>query len=204
MTIFISVCLYFLGLMLFRQDPVYALKVCSGNGISIIILITVVSLYIVESRLSKKITLWPAAISFIICFWAGGRSGIISSFIILFGISYLCLKNKKFIRLFYLTSFYLFLVLITIFFYDYLSDVYFFKSPLARFDSHSLAEEPRLLMWANYFNNLNLENFIFGANVRNDPWPEKVLYNFDYHNSFINLHSNTGLFGFFIFLLIGY
>ena len=202
MTVFIFVCLYFLGLMLFRQDPVYTLKVCSGNGISMILLVSTVSLYIVRHRLQRAIILWPAAISFLICFWAGGRSGIISSFIILFGINYLKLKNKKFTRLFYLTSFYLFLALITFSFYDYLRDFYFFKAPLSRFANHSLSEEPRFLIWANYFNNLDLERFIFGVNTGNDPWPEKVLYNFDYHNSFIFLHSKTGIFGFFILLLM--
>jgi hypothetical protein len=201
MTLFIFICLYFLGLMLFRQDPIYALKVCSGNGISMIVLFALVALYIVRHRLQCAIILWPAAISFLICFWAGGRSGIISSFIILFGISYMKLKGRKFTKLFYLTSFYLILTLATFFFYDYLRDIYFFKAPLSRFANHTLAEEPRFLMWANYFNNLDLERFIFGVNIMNDPWPEKVLYNFDYHNSFINLHSKTGIFGFLIFLL---
>jgi len=52
-----------------------------------------------------------------------------------------------------------------------------------------------LNMWANYFNNLDISRVIFGANVVEDPWPEGEINEYNYHNSFINLHLQTGLMG---------
>lgn len=203
MFIFICLSLYFLSIIFSLEDPIYALKVCSGNGISIMMIVTTIALYISRYVSEKKILIWPAFSNFLICFWAGGRSGFFSSLIILIGVCYLCTKNKRI----FLWSFFLFSTVMLFFslvFFDYLKHVYFFKALFERFDNHSLLNDPRLQIWSNYFNNLDLSRFIFGVNFKRDPWPGGEILNFDYHNSFINLVAQTGLFGFFILLLTSY
>lgn len=203
MFIFICLNLYFVSMIFSLENPIYALKVCSGNGISYMMIITTIALYISRYMSEKKILIWPAVSNFLICFWAGGRSGIFSSLIIFLGICYIAVKNKK---IFYTFFFVISAVLIStgFIFYDYLREFYFFKVPFDRFATHSLLNDPRIQIWSNYFINLDFSRFIFGANIKNDPWPDGTILNYDYHNSFINLHANTGIYGFFLILLACY
>ncbi len=60
----------------------------------------------------------------------------------------------------------------------------------------------RMDIWANYFNNLDIFHFIFGANIFNDPWAEKEILAYNYHNSFISLHSKIGFMGLITMALI--
>ena len=60
----------------------------------------------------------------------------------------------------------------------------------------------RLTMWKNYFNNLDMSRVIFGVNVTEDPWPEGEIFEYNYHNSFINLHLQTGMMGLMTLALI--
>ena len=60
----------------------------------------------------------------------------------------------------------------------------------------------RMMMWTNYFNNLDIFRFIFGVNVVEDPWPEGDIFEYNYHNAFINLHLQTGFMGLITIALI--
>jgi len=54
--------------------------------------------------------------------------------------------------------------------------------------------DPRIFIWSNYFNNLDVVKVFFGANVHTDPWPDGAIYAYNYHNIFIHLHLQTGVF----------
>ena len=53
-----------------------------------------------------------------------------------------------------------------------------------------------------YFQNLNLIKLIFGVNPKTEYWPNGELLNYNYHNSFIALHSQTGFFGLLIIFIL--
>jgi hypothetical protein len=79
----------------------------------------------------------------------------------------------------------------------------FFRNAIDLYQARSVeGPDPRIEMWANYFNNLDLFRVIFGANILTDPWPKGKLFAYDYHNSFINLHSQTGFMGLIVLALI--
>ena len=91
---FYSLVVYFLLLMLTGVDPNSALKHTSWNGISMIMLIACISLYIILSMENKKIDLKPAFCTLVISIWAIGRSGITSSFVLLLGLFFVKIRAK--------------------------------------------------------------------------------------------------------------
>ena len=68
--------------------------------------------------------------------------------------------------------------------------------------SETIESSSRSTMWANYFDNLDFSRIIFGVNLETDPWDEGITNEFNYHNSFINLHIQTGIVGLLIIMLM--
>ena len=60
----------------------------------------------------------------------------------------------------------------------------------------------RLSYWEYYFSNLDISRLIFGVNVVEDPWPAGEINEYNYHNSFIHLHLQTGFMGLITIALI--
>lgn len=195
--IFYSLSFYFLILMFTGVSGFSALKYCSHNGISIVILIACISLYIILSNENKKISLVPAVFTALISIWGIGRSGIISSLILLFGLFFVTFqaKAKNFFILIIFISYliYLFQEAFLGFAIDYLYAGNAIENYIIR--AGTLEEEARIGMWSNYFYNLDIFRFVFGVNVVEDPWSDKVINEYNYHNSFISFHSQTGLMG---------
>jgi hypothetical protein len=200
--VFYGLCIYFVVLMLAGVKPEDAL-VCSHNGISMMMLVACISLYIILSMENKNIDLIPALITLLISIWAIGRSGIVSSIVLLVGLFFLKLRAKPkyiYIVLIFLFVAYLFRDVL----YMSAMDHPFFRNAIDRFLLRSTEEGPdaRVAIWANYFNNLDILRVIFGANVLTDPWPEGKVLAYNYHNSFINLHLQTGFMGLMVMALI--
>ncbi|MFA4934060.1 MAG: hypothetical protein WC574_06505 [Candidatus Omnitrophota bacterium] len=198
--VFYGLASYFLMLM-FTGVPGYAaLKYCSRNGISMVILVACVSLYIILSMEKKKIDLKPAFLTLVISIWGIGRSGIVSSLVLFLGLLFISFRAKlKFI-------YYAIICLFIAYFAwsKFAMDYSFFRN--AR-DSFIVGEEVkkdpvRWAMWTNYFNNLDTSRVIFGVNVVKDLWPEGEINEYNYHNSFINLHLQTGFMGLMTLILI--
>ncbi|MBU4446270.1 hypothetical protein KJ656_14510, partial [bacterium] len=87
---------------------------------------------------------------------------------------------------------------------NYVLDSPFFSAAISNYLAKDIGEGPdvRIDIWANYFNNLDIFRLIFGVNVYQDPWPEKEFLAYNYHNSFINLHLQTGFMGLITIALI--
>ena len=66
----------------------------SVNGISIVMLVACISLYIILSRGNKKIDLIPALVTLVISIWGVGVSGIISSFVLFLGLLFVRIRSK--------------------------------------------------------------------------------------------------------------
>jgi len=203
--VFYGLAVYFLMLMLAGVD--LTLTMGSTNIISIAILIACISLYIILSRENKKIDLKPALFTLAISIWGLGRSGIISSFVLLLGLIYAKIRaNRKY---FYVMIIFLIIFLLSAYwFFDYLykfvMDCSFLRKAIdfnvQRYTRN--ASDPRFNYWTYYFNNLNLSRLIFGVNAAEVPWPDGEINEYNFHNSFIHLHLQTGLMGLVTMVLI--
>lgn len=192
--VFYGLAAYFLMLMLTGVD--LRSTIGSSNGVSIAILSACIALYIILSRESKKIDLKPAIVAVAISIWGLGRGGIISSIVLLFGLIFIKMRSKK--------IFFLSMIIILIIAYKYqdvvldkLMDYSLFRKPIevnVQKWTKGLAN-PRFTFWTNYYDNLDISRLLFGVNVIEDPWIEGAENDYNYHNSFINLHIQTGFMG---------
>ena len=133
----------------------------------------------------------------VISIWGIGRSGIASSLVLLLG---LLLSNFELNKIYIYYFSYLFVYCLFIssdvlfeFAMDYLHVGNAINHYLGR--KMETYDSQRWTMWTNYFNNLDIFRLIFGVNVFEDPWPEGEINEYNYHNSFINLHLQTGFMG---------
>ncbi len=192
----------FLYYIFIGADPDETLKVVSHNGVSMMMLVSCISYYIVVRQNEEKLYVWPAFLTLIISIWGIGRSGILSSFILFIGILLIKYNPKRILLI--LVSFPVFFILMSYEkFIDLSLNFSFLSGSILNILVKSEGDEPRLEIWENYFQNLDTFRLIFGANTKTDPWPDGEFLAYNYHNTFINLHSQTGFMGLVtIFILI--
>jgi hypothetical protein len=199
--IFYTLALYFFILMLLGVSGEFALKWSSSNGISTVMLISCISLYIIRRFDKQEIDLKPALITLIISIWGIGRGGILSSFVLFLGLLFIKYNTKKIYIYFILAiscSFFGIIYIYSDWFFDFALNNSFFSNAMIRFIERGgefSESSARSSMWENYFNNLDVFRIIFGVNVETDPWEDGIQNEFNYHNSFINLHLQTGIIG---------
>lgn len=193
---------YFIFKMLSGVEGKSALTLTSYNGISILMLVACISFYIIRFLENKELDIKPAIITFFISVWGIGRSGILASFMLLIGLLYVKSRSKR--RFFFI----LLLCLILIFiFIDGIREFFinhsFFSDTIEiSMNRIEAKESSRLILWRNYWENLDLYRLIFGVNVLEDPWLDGEMNMYNYHNSFIHLHLQTGLMGLVVFGII--
>ena len=179
--------------------PDFALKYSSFNGISVLMLVACISLYIIKNINSRKIDLVYAVVAVIISIWAIGRSGIISSFVLLFGLLLIKLKSKpKYFYIVALLSVIAFLVVIKC--SEYISQYINIQNAIDYALNKESLTSNRAEIWGNYFNNLDVVSIIFGTDAYKDPYVSDWYHN--YHSSYVNLHALAGLMGLVIMGLI--
>lgn len=196
---FYGISAFFIKQIITGVESTYSLQFSSFNGISISILVPCVALYIILSINNDKIILLPALIALIISIWGIGRSGIISSAILVSGLFFLKLRTEpKFI------IFAIFSCLIFILFFTYTGMVFTdninIENAIYYFTERLIFSHERYEIWSNYFNKLELSSIIFGSDVHQDEYMASWFYN--YHNSFIALHSYTGFMGIITIILM--
>jgi hypothetical protein len=189
-------------LMLAGVDGYSALKFSSWNGISMVMLVACISLYIILSMENKKIDLKPALFTLVISIWGIGRSGIASSFVLLLGLIFVRLRAKP--KYIYYVIICLFIAYLFYALSMFVMDYSIFGNAIDHYLTRKIETGPseRWTMWTNYFNNLDISRVIFGVNVVEDPWPEGLINEYNYHSSFINLHLQTGFMGLITLALI--
>jgi hypothetical protein len=173
-------------------DPRDVFSHTSYNSISIILIMSCIVTYILNYIGNKKITVFPAVLTCLFCVWAIGRGGVVSSFFLLLGILYCKYPGmgKKYL---------LFLSVPLLFFfsntsYESLIDYFSFLDAVSLAIDRSSQVEPRLIIWNEYVSNLKLYDYIFGVNIfeRSGQALSDVAFNF--HNSFLSLHSRVGFY----------
>jgi hypothetical protein len=197
---------YFLLIMLSGYDPISILTT-SSNSISTMMIIACIFLHITLHMENKEINLIPALLTVFFSIWGLGRAGIAASLMLLLGLLFVKQRNNR--KYLYITIIILFIFFI--FIYWFFDDLYMLamdNSILRNAIDHNVqrwtreSADPRFSYWENYFSNLDISRLIFGANVVEDPWPDGEINEYNYHNSFIHLHSQTGLMGLITMVLI--
>ena len=207
---FYCMAIYFFYLISQSTDPMKAIF-SSQNGISQMMFAGAISFYIISNRLNRKIDLKPAFVTLLISIWAVGRSGILVSLVLLFGLMFLKTK-RKLTRAIFLCSIVSIIIFMAIPFYgdkaliawfyglfDYSFSVNAILNYSKSFDSTYTGRSDII---GYYFQNLDIFRIFFGVNPRTEYWPGGEFLNYNYHNSFIQMHSQIGFFGLIIIILL--
>jgi len=195
---FLIYCIYFAFLMLQGVHPDNVFSSVSRNNISIIMIIQTLLLYISDTQNNSDIKLIPSVITVIFSFWGIGRSGIITSLVLLLGIVIINLfyqkSSKKKVKFFgaIIVVTVLTMILVT-FYYDVL-----FSKALNRSMLMGLVDTNRNRIIGEYYHILgsSFASILFGVPL----FTSSIFSFYDYnlHNSFLRLHAYYGLFGFLI------
>ena len=187
---------YFLFLMITGVNPNFALgeSFSSRNGVSVI-LINITVLYILIDYKNKKIPsiILPLFV-FLICVWTLSRAGIVCSFIVLFASFLLRFKSKKTISekfKFFFKSVLAFLLPILINLKFLINEITpLIEASIGRGFSFTADERADFLNF--YIDNMDMNYLLFGLYLKGTGLFSE---NSNAHNSFIQLHSLTGIFG---------
>ena len=180
--IFYLILSYFFYLWLFLNISPQLWLIGSENRVSTFIIFWGVLLSALQYKYYRKVDIIPLIFIFIICIGSNGRSGIMSSGILLLGSIWL--KNKK---IFFATIITLFIVLSP--YLELILSLYFNEFYLEGFDNNS-----RNWVLNTYINNMNFFDFFIGVDYQ---IIEKIT-TISLHNSFLSIHSTYGIGLFFI------
>ncbi len=201
---FYLITLFFLCflLMIYGINPNQFFPKSSRNTFSWLVLTGASLFYFIYSRNNalNSYPIWPALLGFLISLWGQGRSGIITTCILLCGVVFCNLgfqKNWK--KVLYASGILVFFVFVAFLFIHFRgADI---SNVIARFSREGLRETQRISIIKNYLENITtMKAAVFGFNIKNDPFMEH--WNFNLHNSFLQLHYRIGISGFFLILLI--
>jgi hypothetical protein len=176
----------------------------SRNAVSWLFIVYAAIFYIVVDKLSLTVPVLPAIIAVFFSVVSYGRSGIISSFTLLFSILLLNFhrnwKNSKFYIVIAFFSILLTFIIVNV--PNTGNIVRDFGGYFTRLQVQGLSDEMgREYIWRSYFHRMNVTRFLFGVNPKLDPSAAQFRYN--YHNSWIQLHVSLGIVSIvFMFLVI--
>lgn len=164
----------------------------SYNYISVYSLLPIIMYYFFVEKYNEKISLYPAVIGVIVCVLGYGRGGILTSFLILFGVETRIILfdgRKVTLRKIIMMEIVLFSALLFALFYDKFANVIFFEKLL----KYGLDSRGRSELWGGYIREAlkNWESFIFGTNATSVP--ELSDFNGNVHNSILNVHLYNGI-----------
>ena len=158
----------------------------SRNYISFYLIITVIPYYLISFKNRLNPSYIPSLITVALCFYSFGRSGIVSSLLILSSV--IIYYNKGFKLIYYVTFFSSIIA--------FLISTYLFEefSSLKKFsDLESfLSDGGRSTIVSSYLNNLDFFKVVFGVDVNQD-LPNQIAKYGHVHSSYINFHSAVGL-----------
>lgn len=154
----------------------------SYNHLSVLMIFLATMLYLENHRNNEKLNIIPSIITLIICLYATGRSGIISSSLLVFSVIIIEYSKPRHIFIIGLSVF------IALFmFSNYVIE--FWKAGTIKFYEQGFSEEGRLTILNFFLNNINLKSIIFGVDFKN----LFIYEDLTTHNSFLSLHSRFGL-----------
>lgn len=177
----------------------------SRNYHSIVIIYHLILLYIATHTSGRKISLFPAILTFLISILSVGRAGIIVSAFILLGVlTYIILEKDK-EKFFPIRIKWLFIITLLIIVLMFTSLSIFenvYEKYFQRLHSQGLTDPARLTLIKEYLGNLqeSFSNILLGVPIYGNKVFES--YGNNLHNSYLRLHSNFGLIGFIAFAVL--
>lgn len=172
----------------------------SENYVSIILIMNIVTIYIVKFRQKEKIPLLPAFLGFFISILAIGRSGIITTLLILLLVIWFNWKTlSRFKKNFYILIVLLPLIVLVTLNWDLINLIFNNMSVFEKFSNRGIDSPSRDIIKRTYLANINVTTFFTGYNYTNNYWFQH--YGLNPHNSYIRLHYFSG-FAFFIIMPI--
>lgn len=172
----------------------------SFNYVSVIS-IYIASLYYISSVSDgRRITLIPAVIVFLICLAAIGRSGIISSALLLLSIAFALLRSKSSLAFqVALLGGGIFLLLNAGIIIETVSEGV--DGMLVQFERKGFESLARQFILIEYWDRLDFYTMIFGVDPRAISFAYSAREGMTLHNSYLAMHSTYG-FGFFIIIFV--
>ena len=197
--VFCGISLLFIYFIIIGASPNNIFINTSQNTISVIMIIQCLILYISCIKNGKPISFIPAFVTFSISLWGLGRSGIISSGLLM-GLSLILKMKEKQVNLknilFVSLGLGIFLFLVY-YFYDYLYEFLLSKA-IIHFSDKGITDASREMVLKHYFSDINLKNVFFGEKLHGDYVFESL--NRNLHNSFLKLHAFFGIIGIMVIL----
>ncbi len=153
------------------------------------IFITIVYTFLVYTQ-EKKIVIVPSILTFLLCVFANGRGGLVSSLVLLVGLILVRLHEVKKKNLRYVSVFCV--ILVAIFAYQYVLNIYETSYVFERVRDKGLDDNARSMLWIDYLDHLDFSNILFGYDYSDNFLFQAFRSN--PHNSYIKMHSIAGIF----------
>lgn len=180
--------LYYL-LVVSRQDAMELFVYSSGALVSAILLPLTVTIAYLEYRDSSRISLMPSFLVAILVLNTTSRTGVICSLLLLSIIFFAGIRNVKNSAVKVIIN--ALFVVAAIYYFQRLFSSITNMDIYSKFSEKGVDNEDRALIWFSYFNDNTLQNWLFGVNAS----MRSILNAFpnNMHNSFINLHMQSGI-----------
>ncbi|XCP85373.1 O-antigen ligase family protein [Roseburia hominis] len=189
----------------FRGGYASTILISSGNYVSVLLVLSCAYYYLCIQNSNHEFRIFdilPAMLSFLLSIWARGRGGILSCSVLL-----------VLILVYYLRSYaqkstrnYIIMAIAVIIFLAVMSfrNVNIFDSfmNLGKWQSRGTDNTAREIIWGSYFNKTkeSIVYLFFGTPLKYIP--VIVSYNYNTHNSFLQLHACNGLIALLAFLIV--
>ena len=191
--------------MITGVNPNFALgdSSSSRNGVSVILINILVLSMLIDFKNQKPPSIILPLFVFLICVWTLSRAGIVCSFIVLFASFLLRIQSKPT----YQDKFKFFIKAISVLILPILLNLKFIineVTPLIQASvgrGFSFTADERADFLNFYIDNMDMNYLLFGLYLKGSGL---FSANSNAHNSFIQLHSVTGIFGLLVILLITY
>ena len=152
------------------------------------IFITIVYTFLVYTQ-EKKIVIVPSILTFLLCVFANGRGGLVSSLVLLVGLVLVRLHEVKKKNLRYVLV--LCVILVAILAYQYVLNIYETSDVFERVRDKGLDDDARTMLWIDYLDHLDFSNILFCYDF-SDNYLFQAFRN-NPHNSYIKMHSIAGI-----------
>lgn len=153
----------------------------SYNHISVLMIFLVSMKYIEDYRNKKKLSVIPAIIVVITSLYATGRSGILSSLLLLFFVVSTQYSSRKYV-------FHLAIVLVVLSFFS--EELYlFWQLGVLKFSNQGFTEDGRVIVYDFFIKNINFTSLLFGMDYSSLIVSESLTT----HSSYLSLHSRFGI-----------
>lgn len=176
----------------------YGVGDLDSGAVNTVVLLTIsITIQILDYRDNQRIALLPALLIVPISIMSWNRSGFIVSLVYLLAVSFvgtsLSRKRKRRVLLYVVLSIGL------VYLVNRYSEWFVGTGLYSKFERNALDNSARASIWESYFYSFDLPTFFFGRAIdENHPLIAGFL---NPHNSFIMLHSLTGIYALFIIVL---